>query len=163
MKYQNYTKKSQKLNIKQILRISFLFCLFIFIPFQSVFSAQIVADDIYKISESNGIATAICKAIDIGTTLMVPLFAIMFTILGFGAYQGNLKWSVFVTFTLGMAAFKAAGTIAELFMPDMGLRYGCKCAIEKQIRDVNGKITRYATGLNYDCTEGTNDYDEEYG
>ena len=120
-------------------------------------------EDIYKIAETNGIAHSICQAIEIGKILMIPMFAIMFSILGLSAYQGKVKWSTFVTFALGMAAFKAAGPISEFFMPGMGLQYGCKCAIEREIRDVNGNVTRYATGLNYDCSEGTKDYEEEYG
>lgn len=121
------------------------------------------ADDIYRLAEDNGIAQSICRAIDIGTILMIPMFAIMFSILGLSAYQGNVKWSTFATFALGIAAFKAAGTVAEFFMPEMGLQYGCKCAIERKIRNVDGVVERYATGLNYDCSEGVEDYNEEYG
>ena len=94
---------------------------------------------------------------------MIPMFAIMFVIIGFSFFQGEVKWSIFVTYGLGIAAMNAASTVAEFFMPEMGLQYGCKCAIERKIRDENGKITRYATNLNYDCTPGMQDYEEEYG
>lgn len=161
MIYQKFKKKSLKL--KRITNTFFLsFLLFILIS-NNLFSADVALDDIYRFSETNGIAESICKAIDMSTVLMVPLFAIMFTILGFGAYQGNVKWSSFVTFALGIAAFKGAGSIAEWFMPQMGLQYGCKCAIEKHVRDQNGVVKRYATGLNYDCSDGFVDYYEEYG
>ena len=135
--------------------------LFFFLAFFSNYAAAEdiqKTEDIYIIAETNGIATAICKAIEIGQILMVPLFAIMFSILGLRAFQGDLKWTSLVTFALGIAAFKAAGSIAEWFMPNMGLQYGCKCAVERDIRDVNGEIKTIATGLNYDCTEGFSDY-----
>ena len=111
------------------------------------------ADDIYTVSENNGLATAICKAIDISTQLMVPLFAIMFSVLGLKAYQGKLEWSLFVTFAVGIAAFKSAGAIMEFFMPDMGLQYGCKCATSRYIRDSQGIVKEFSTGLNEDCTQ----------
>ena len=163
MKLNLYKKKLKNLkhkNNNKVLLVSLL--LFAFIPVFA-FGEIKYADDIYKIAETNGIAVSICKAIEIGTILMVPLFAIMFTMLGFSAYQGKLQWTSFVTFAIGIAAFKGAGNIAEFFMPQMGLQYGCKCAIEKQIRDENGVITRVATGVNYDCTDGEADYKAEYG
>ena len=121
-------------------------------------------DTIYQQAENNGIAEAICKAIDIGKIFMVPLFAIMFCIYGFRAFQGDgAKWSTFITFAIGMAAFNSAGTFLEWFMPKMGLNYGCKCAIERDIRDTNGVIKTYPTGLNYDCSMGTTDYYSLHG
>ena len=134
--------------------------LFFLVFFSNYASAEDIqtTEDIYIVAETNGIATAICKAIEIGQILMVPLFAIMFSILGLRAFQGDLKWTSLVTFALGIAAFKAAGSIAEWFMPNMGLQYGCRCAVERDIRDVNGEIKTLATGLNYDCTEGFSDY-----
>ena len=121
-------------------------------------------DTIYQQAENNGIADAICKAIDIGKMFMVPLFAIMFCIYGFRAFQGDgAKWSTFITFAIGMAAFNSAGTFLEWFMPKMGLDYGCKCAIERDIRDTNGAIKTYPTGLNYDCSSGTEDYYSLHG
>ena len=168
MKYKVYKKTLKILKINQ--KISFfltLICLsVIFFNFNVVaFAKQGVpyADDIYTIAEDNGIAKAICDAIEIGKILMIPLFAIMFSIMGLSAYQGKVKWTTFVTFALGMAAFKAAGSVAEFFMPAMGLQYGCKCAIERQIRDEDGNVKRYATNLNYDCSQGTDDYEAEYG
>ncbi len=119
--------------------------------------------EIYQIAETNGIAHSICRAIAIGRILMFPMFGIMFVIIGFSFFQGTAKWSIFVTFAIGMAAMNSAPQLAEIFMPGAGLKYGCKCAIEKEIRDENGKITRYATNLNYDCSTGTKDYEEEYG
>ena len=137
----------------------FLCFSFVFLISESIaFSEDILTDDIYIFAETNGIAVAICKAIDMGTYLMTPLFAIMFTIIGYGSFQGNLKWSVFVTFTLGIAAFKGAGSIAVLFMPGMGLEYGCNCAIEREIKNEKGEFVRRPTGLNLDCSEGTEDY-----
>ena len=169
MIYHNF-KKVLKILSKIRSKVSILIFFCFFIAFFSIIGdfaladddEILVAEDIYRLAENNGIAHSICKAIEIGTILMVPLFAIMFSILGLAAYQGNIKWSTFVTFALGIAAFKAAGTIAEWFMPEMGLRYGCKCAIERKIRDADGVVKRYATGLNYDCSEGTEDYESEY-
>ncbi|GEM_PF-7105854 len=143
--------------------LSFLFLYF----FPSIIvSADVVetVDTIYQQAENNGIAEAICKAIDIGKIFMVPLFAIMFCIYGFRAFQGDgAKWSTFITFAIGMAAFNSAGTFLEWFMPKMGLNYGCKCAIERDIRDTNGVIKTYPTGLNYDCSMGTTDYYSLHG
>ena len=121
------------------------------------------ASEIYQIAETNGIAHSICRAIAIGRILMFPMFGIMFVIIGFSFFQGTAKWSIFVTFAIGMAAMNSAPQLAEIFLPGAGLKYGCKCAIEKEIRDESGKITRYATNLNYDCSTGTKDYEEEYG
>ena len=170
MKYLNLNKALKILQtIGNRIGIFTFFCFCFIIVFLSdsnlLFASGDVkyADDIYRLAEDNGIAQSICRAIDIGTILMIPMFAIMFSILGLSAYQGNVKWSTFVTFALGIAAFKAAGTIAEWFMPEMGLQYGCKCAIERKIRNVDGVVERYATGLNYDCSEGVEDYNEEYG
>ena len=124
---------------------------------------EVATDDIYKIAETNGIATAICKAIQMSTVLMVPLFAVMFTILGFKSFQGEMKWGSIATFVIGIAAFKGAGNILEMFLPNMGLQYGCDCAIERSVRDINGQVKRYATGVNKDCSEGTTDYELEFG
>ena len=162
MKLKLYNQKLMKLKILNKANFIIFFIIFLFSPLLS-FGEIRYTDDIYTIAETNGIAESICKAIEIGTVLMVPLFAIMFTILGFAAYQGKVQWTSFVTFAIGIAAFKGAGSIAEFFMPQMGLQYGCKCAIEKQVRDENGVITRMATGLNYDCSEGEADYKAEYG
>ena len=84
---------------------------------------------------------------------MTPLFAFMFSVLGLKAYQGELKWSVFLTFAIGIVVFKAAGPILEFIIPDLGLKFGCKCATTLQIRNADGKIHEYETGLNEDCTE----------
>jgi hypothetical protein len=111
------------------------------------------ADDIYTEAENNGLATAICKAIDIATQLMVPLFAIMFSILGLRAFQGKMELSVFFTFAIGIAAFKGAGAILEFFLPDMGLQYGCNCAVVRYVRNSNGVVQKMATGLDEDCND----------
>ncbi len=140
---------------------SFLLFFFFFAD-QSFAEVVETTSEIYRVAETNGIAVAICKAIDMGTVLMVPLFATMFVILGYGAFQGQLKWSVFVTFGIGMAAFKGAENILEFFMPNMGLKNGCKCAIQRSIRDKNGVVKTLPTGLNYDCTEGLDDYNNEH-
>lgn len=170
MRYERYSQKlpHSKINSKCHVNTFFILllsivCSFFFHTSVSVADGILYADNIYTIAENNGIAKAICDAIEIGKILMIPLFAIMFSILGLSAYQGKVKWTTFATFAIGIAAFKAAGTIAEFFMPAMGLQYGCKCAIERQIRDEDGVVKRYATNLNYDCSEGTNDYEEEYG
>ena len=178
---ESYKRKSKPLNIQicheALIRQGcfflsgkcFLFLQIFILSFLPFFSHCAFADDIQKtediyiIAETNGIAAAICKAIEIGQILMVPLFAIMFSILGLRAFQGDLKWTSLVTFALGIAAFKAAGSIAEWFMPNMGLQYGCKCAIERDIKDIDGKIQTLPTGLNYDCTEGFSDYIDLHG
>ena len=122
--------------------------------------AHETTSEIYKIAENNGIAASLCKAIDMGIVIMVPLLAIMFTIIGFGALQGKITWSVFFTFIIGTAAFRGAAGILEWFMPNMGLRNGCKCAVERSIRDVDGEIKTLPTGLNLDCSNGTEDYEK---
>ena len=116
-------------------------------------SIKIYSDDIYREAESNGLATAICKAIDIATQLMVPLFAIMFSILGLRAFQGKMELSVFFTFAIGIAAFKGAGSILEFLLPDMGLQYGCNCAVVRYIRNSDGVVNKMETGLNEDCSD----------
>ena len=116
-------------------------------------SVEIYADDIYREAESNGLATAICKAIDIATQLMVPLFAIMFSVLGLRAFQGKMELSVFFTFAIGIAAFKGAGSILEFLLPDMGLQYGCNCAVVRYIRNSDGVVNKMETGLNEDCSD----------
>ena len=116
-------------------------------------SVAIYSDDIYREAESNGLATAICKAIDIATQLMVPLFAIMFSVFGLRAFQGKIELSVFFTFAIGIAAFKGAGSILEFFLPDMGLQYGCNCAVVRYVRNSDGIVNKMATGLNEDCSD----------
>ncbi len=171
MIFQNLKKILTTLKAKKINYFSF--CIYSFIIFCFLVDNLALSDEIddnikkaaemYQIAETNGIAHSICRAIEIGKILMVPLFGIMFSIIGLHFYQGNVKWSIFITFVLGIGAMNGAGTIAEFFMPGMGLQYGCKCAIERKIRDENGEIKRYATNLNYDCTPGLQDYEEEYG
>lgn len=111
--------------------------------------------DVYKHAENNVIASSICKAIDMGITLMVPLFAIMFCIIGLQIFQGQVKWTIFLTFFVGMAAFKGAGSILEFFMPHLGLEFGCKCATYRYVRDAEGIITAQATGLDEKCRDGS--------
>ena len=152
-----------QINVKMVILPFFTYFFYLIFFNQNIAIADVVdsVPDIYVIAENNGIATAICKAIDMSTILMVPLFAIMFSILGLSAFQGNVKWSVFFSFGIGMAAFKGAASIAEYFMPNMGLSFGCKCAITRDIRDVNGVVKTLPTGLNYDCSAGFDDYNKE--
>lgn len=137
------------------------FILFFCFPVEQSFSVVETTEDIYRVAETNGIATAICKAIDMGMVLMIPLFGTMTVILGYNCFQGNLKWSVFFTFGIGVAGFKGAENILNFIMPNMGLKSGCRCAIQRDIRDENGIIKTLPTGLNYDCTEGLDDYNNE--
>ena len=111
--------------------------------------------DVYKHAENNIIASSICKAIDMGITLMIPLFAIMFCIIGLQIFQGQVKWTIFLTFFVGMAAFKGAGSILEFFMPHLGLEFGCKCATYRYVRDAEGIIKAQATGLDEKCRDVT--------
>lgn len=111
--------------------------------------------DVYKHAENNIIASSICKAIDMGITLMIPLFAIMFCIIGLQIFQGQVKWTIFLTFFVGMAAFKGAGSILEFFMPHLGLEFGCKCATYRYVRDAEGIIRAQATGLDEKCRDVT--------
>ena len=111
--------------------------------------------DVYKHAENNIIASSICKAIDMGITLMIPLFAIMFCITGLQIFEGKVKWTVFLTFFVGIAAFKGAGSILEFFMPHLGLEFGCKCATYRYVRDEEGIITAQATGLDEKCRDVT--------
>lgn len=111
--------------------------------------------DVYKFAENNVIASSICKAIDMGLTLMIPLFAIMFCVIGLQIFQGQVKWTIFLTFFVGMAAFKGAGTILNFFMPNLGLEFGCKCATYRYVRDTEGNINALATGLDERCRDGT--------
>lgn len=111
--------------------------------------------DVYKHAENNIIASSICKAIDMGMTLMIPLFAIMFCIIGLQIFQGQVKWTIFLTFFVGMAAFKGAGSILEFFMPHLGLEFGCKCATYRYVRNAEGIITAQATGLDEKCRDVT--------
>ena len=134
-------------------KIQTLLVLIILFSFSGDTAISDVIPDIYVEGERNFVASTLCKAIDLGMVLMTPLFAFMFSVLGLKAYQGELKWSVFFTFATGIAIFKAAGPILEFVIPDVGLKFGCKCATTLQIRDANGKISKYDTGLNEDCTE----------
>ncbi len=131
--------------------IILLFCFAFFLYHQ----VQANAFDVYKHAENNIIASSICKAIDMGITLMIPLFAIMFCIIGLQIFQGNAKWTIFLTFFVGIAAFKGAGTILEFFMPHLGLEFGCKCATYRYVRDAEGIITAQATGLDEKCRDVT--------
>ena len=110
-------------------------------------------DTVYIHAENNVIASSICKAINMGITLMIPLFAIMFCIIGLQIFQGQIKWTVFLTFFVGIAAFKGAGTILEFFMPNMGLEFGCKCATYRYLRDTDGTIKMFDTGLDEKCRD----------
>lgn len=134
----------------------FLFCS-VCVVFFLCHSMHVNADtfDVYKHAENNVIASSICKAIDMGITLMIPLFAIMFCIIGLQIFQGQVKWTIFLTFFVGMAAFKGAGSILEFFMPHLGLEFGCKCATYRYVRDSEGVITAQATGLDERCRDGS--------
>lgn len=136
--------------------IIFLFCS-VCVVFFLCHSMQVNADtfDVYKHAENNIIASSICKAIDMGITLMIPLFAIMFCIIGLQIFQGQVKWTIFLTFFVGMAAFKGAGSILEFFMPHLGLEFGCKCATYRYVRDSEGNINALATGLDERCRDGS--------
>jgi hypothetical protein len=115
---------------------------------------------IYRDAENNAIADGICRAIKFMNMIIIPVSAIMFSVIGISAFQGNLKWSIFVTFAIGIGAFKAAGTILELFVPGVGLHFNCSCATYKRMRILiqkknstvqEWKIVDVKTGLDEDC------------
>lgn len=112
-------------------------------------------EDIYVLSENNFIADAICKAIDTGIVLMIPLFAIAFVVIGYQAFNGKADIKIFFTFVVGVAIFKGSGTILNYFVPHASFSFGCKCATYKYIRDTDGTVSKISTGLNEDCTEKT--------
>ena len=130
-------------------RILFFAILFSAVPLFDIFAIQ----EIYVLAEKNFIATAICDAIDAGMVLMVPLFSTAFVVIGYSAFNGQLNLKVFVTFGFSIAIFKGSGTLLNVFIPHVGLNFGCKCATYKYIRDVNGVVSKVPTGLNEDCTE----------
>ena len=129
-------------------------CVVLFLCYQ-VQAYAAFDDTVYIHAENNIIASSICKAIDMGITLMIPLFAIMFCIIGLQIFQGQVKWTVFLTFFVGIAAFKGAGTILEFFIPNMGLEFGCKCATYRYLRDADGTIKAFPTGLDEKCRDGS--------
>lgn len=130
-------------------KVFFLAILFSVVPLFDIFAIP----EIYVLSENNFIATAICDAIDAGMVLMVPLFAIAFTVIGYSAFNGQLNLKVFVTFGISIAIFKGSGTLLNIFIPHVGLNFGCKCATHKYIRDVNGVVNKMPTGLDEGCNE----------
>ena len=165
MTSQNFSRILQTLKISNSIFFIRFYLVYIFISCllsRDAFCVE-VTPEISQIAEDNGIAQSICHAIDIGIVLMTPMFAIMFTIIGFSVYQGKIKWSVFVTFAVGMAAFKGAPDIANFFIPGKGLRFGCKCAIATYVRDENGHTRLLPTNLNLDCSKGLEDYEKHYG
>lgn len=111
------------------------------------------ASTIYLDSERNGIAKAVCAALKFMNLIIIPIAAIGISALGFMAFQGKLTWSLFLTFAIGIGAFRSAGTVLELFFPGLGFRDGCNCAIAKKIRNTNGVDTVFATGLTVDCVK----------
>jgi hypothetical protein len=111
-----------------------------------------VADPIYAQSEANGIADGLCRAIKFINMMVVPIAAVMFTVLGFTALQGKLTWTILVTFAIGLIGMRSFGTILEFMMPKIGLQFGCDCATYKLIKDINGVQRSVSTGLNKDCT-----------
>ena len=91
-------------------------------------------------------------------TLIIPIAAILFVVLGFGAFNGKLKFSVFLTFAIGVGIFKSAGTVLDIFIPGLGMSFGCKCATTKRMKAIVNGIPKFIdipTGLNEDCTPKT--------
>ena len=104
-------------------------CVVLFLCYQM--QAYAAFDDtVYIHAENNIIASSICKAIDMGITLMIPLFAIMFCIIGLQIFQGQVKWTVFLTFFF-------------------------KCATYRYLRDADGTIKAFPTGLDEKCRDGS--------
>ena len=117
------------MRLLQIVKNSKFYTLLFFIilfTFSGDTAVSDVIPDIYVEGERNFVASTLCDAINFGMVIMTPLFAFMFSVLGLKAYQGELKWSVFLTFAIGIVVFKAAGPILEFIIPDLGLKFGCK-------------------------------------
>ena len=108
-------------------------------------------NQMYILSEDNFIADTICSAIDMGIFLMVPLFAIAFTVIGYQAFNGKCDVKIFFTFIVGVAIFKGSGAILNLMVPHSSLAFGCKCATYKWIPDENGVVQKVSTGLTEEC------------
>ncbi len=140
------------MKIKTIINLFALFIL-LFFPFFTIYSIE----DIYVLSENNFVADSICKAIDTGIFLMIPLFAIAFVVIGYQAFNGKADIKIFFTFIVGIAIFKGSGTILNYFVPHASLSFGCKCATYKYIRDTSGITKKVSTGLTEDCKTITED------
>lgn len=133
------------------IKIKTIVSLFIFLFFCCSFFTINAIEDIYVLSENNFVADAICKAIDTGIFLMIPLFAIAFVVIGYQAFNGKADIKIFFTFIIGIAIFKGSGTILNYFVPHASLSFGCKCATYKYIRDTSGTTRKVSTGLTEDC------------
>lgn len=119
-------------------------------------SGVIGSAEIYKMSEDNGLAGGLCRAVKFVNMIIVPISAVMITILGFSAFQGKLTWTMFATFAIGVGAMRGAGSVLELFVPGIGMKNGCNCAVRKLVRkidSVTGKVTEVYqdTDLAQDC------------
>lgn len=136
----------KKIKIKTIISLFILFVLSLS-SFFNIYSIE----DIYVLSENNFVADSICKAIDTGIFLMIPLFAIAFVVIGYQAFNGKADIKIFFTFIVGIAIFKGSGTILNYFVPHASLSFGCKCATYKYIRDTSGVTKKVSTGLTEDC------------
>lgn len=148
MKLQVCKRILKLLNQKVVIK-----CLFSVLLFSccSCFSFASDINQMYILSEDNFIADTICNAIDMGIFLMVPLFAIAFTVIGYQAFNGKCDIKIFFTFIVGVAIFKGSGAILNLMIPHSSLAFGCKCATYKWIPDENGVVQKVSTGLTEEC------------
>ena len=151
MKLQIYKKILKFLNRKIVIRFSISFFICFFLSVTSFADGTVNINQMYILSEDNFVATVICDAIDMGTFLMVPLFAISFTVIGYQAFNGRCDIKIFFTFIIGVAIFKGSGTILNFIVPHASLSFGCKCATYKWIPDENGVVQKVSTGLNEEC------------
>lgn len=149
MRLQVYRKILKFLNRKIIVRFSISLFICFFPSILSFADANI--NQMYVLSEDNFVAMVICDAIDMGIFLMVPLFAISFTVIGYQAFNGKCDIKIFFTFIVGVAIFKGSGTLLNFIVPHSSLSFGCKCATYKWIPDENGVVQKVSTGLDEEC------------
>ena len=138
---------------KIIYKVLIFFIIFLFTDNHILF-ASIELPDMYRFAETNMIATALCSTVKFMSMIIVPISAIMFTVIGFNAFQGKLNWGVFVTFAIGIGTFRSAGVILDMFIPGIGLQYGCDCAVSVIVRKI-GESDSQSFGIqNSDVSTG---------
>lgn len=115
-----------------------------------------------EVFESNEIAGSLCRTIEIAKFILIPVSAITLTVMGIGALDGKVSWKAFFMFAIAIGAFRSVEYFLDFALPNVGMRYGCKCK-EFHILgydNQNRPIIQYLD-LNPDCTPKSDSEDDK--
>jgi len=111
-----------------------------------------------RMTEANGIADSLCRAIALATgEVGIALFGFILITVGVGVLQGKVNPGLFIGLTIGIAVFFSAESFVGLFALDKRAKGGCKCRASIPVGkfiDTNGDTVTLEQDLKLkdDCT-----------